>query len=211
MPLGKPRPFLPPGYPHFPVGPHPSEAPWGRDKARARAHYADKMKIHIHLPVISKESQRWKGWVQGTCFMKAFDRKILSHSNQTSSHGSGGYYLCAPGAGAQEWGGGGCGLGPPPAAGEGLTSDHPSCSWRRSQDGAICRKGIKKVLEVLVVKRSLSEHWVLPGVSPRPPSRGPAHLCAFHPAKEHHPPVVAALHSSDSILGSERQRLVLAF
>lgn len=78
MPLGKPRPFLPPGCPHFPVGPPLSEAPWGRDKARARAHYADKMKVHIHLPVISKESQRWKGWVQGACCVKAFDRKILS-------------------------------------------------------------------------------------------------------------------------------------
>ncbi|XP_059865742.1 transient receptor potential cation channel subfamily M member 2 [Delphinus delphis] len=40
--------------------------------------------------------------------------------------------------------------------------------WRRNQDGAICRKGIKKMLEVLVVKRSLSEHWVLPGGSREP-------------------------------------------
>ncbi|XP_030184628.1 transient receptor potential cation channel subfamily M member 2 isoform X6 [Lynx canadensis] len=37
--------------------------------------------------------------------------------------------------------------------------------WRRNQDGAICRKSIKKMLEVLVVKHSLSEHWALPGVS----------------------------------------------
>uniref|UniRef100_G3T0U9 Transient receptor potential cation channel subfamily M member 2 n=1 Tax=Loxodonta africana TaxID=9785 RepID=G3T0U9_LOXAF len=35
--------------------------------------------------------------------------------------------------------------------------------WRRNQDGAVCRKGIKKILEVLVIKHSLSEHWALPG------------------------------------------------
>ncbi|XP_019480571.1 PREDICTED: transient receptor potential cation channel subfamily M member 2 isoform X3 [Hipposideros armiger] len=40
--------------------------------------------------------------------------------------------------------------------------------WRRNQDGAICRKGIKKVLEVLVVKHPLSEHWALPGGSREP-------------------------------------------
>ncbi|XP_034510607.1 transient receptor potential cation channel subfamily M member 2 isoform X4 [Ailuropoda melanoleuca] len=37
--------------------------------------------------------------------------------------------------------------------------------WRRNQDGAICRKSIKKMLEVLVVKHPLSESWALPGVS----------------------------------------------
>ena len=86
-----------------------------------------------------------------------------------------------------------------PMAGEGLTSDHPSCSWRRNQDGAICRKGIKKVLEVLVVKRSLSEHWVLPGVSPRPPSRGPGPCVplSLPPTEGTPPPVVAVLDSSD--------------
>uniref|UniRef100_A0A8C4FHA6 Transient receptor potential cation channel subfamily M member 2 n=1 Tax=Catagonus wagneri TaxID=51154 RepID=A0A8C4FHA6_9CETA len=40
--------------------------------------------------------------------------------------------------------------------------------WKRNQDGAICRKSIKKVLEVLVVKRALSEHWALPGGSRDP-------------------------------------------
>ncbi|MXQ82247.1 hypothetical protein E5288_WYG010932 [Bos mutus] len=35
--------------------------------------------------------------------------------------------------------------------------------WRRSLDGAICRKNVKKMLEVLVVKRGPSEHWMLPG------------------------------------------------
>ncbi|XP_006876843.1 PREDICTED: transient receptor potential cation channel subfamily M member 2 [Chrysochloris asiatica] len=46
---------------------------------------------------------------------------------------------------------------------------HPVVSrWRRNQDGAICRKSIKQVLEVLVVKHSLSEHWALPGGSREP-------------------------------------------
>uniref|UniRef100_A0A4W2F225 Uncharacterized protein n=1 Tax=Bos indicus x Bos taurus TaxID=30522 RepID=A0A4W2F225_BOBOX len=36
--------------------------------------------------------------------------------------------------------------------------------WRRSLDGAICRKNVKKMLEVLVVKHGPSEHWMLPGV-----------------------------------------------
>ncbi|XP_029794679.1 transient receptor potential cation channel subfamily M member 2 isoform X3 [Suricata suricatta] len=40
--------------------------------------------------------------------------------------------------------------------------------WRRNQDGAICRKSIKKMLEVLVVKHPLSEHWALPGGSRDP-------------------------------------------
>ncbi|XP_045357135.1 transient receptor potential cation channel subfamily M member 2 isoform X3 [Leopardus geoffroyi] len=40
--------------------------------------------------------------------------------------------------------------------------------WRRNQGGAICRKSIKKMLEVLVVKHSLSEHWALPGGSREP-------------------------------------------
>lgn len=40
--------------------------------------------------------------------------------------------------------------------------------WKRNQDGAICRKSIKKMLEVLVVKCSLSEHWALPGGSREP-------------------------------------------
>ncbi|XP_064135610.1 transient receptor potential cation channel subfamily M member 2 isoform X2 [Loxodonta africana] len=46
---------------------------------------------------------------------------------------------------------------------------HPVVTrWRRNQDGAICRKGIKKILEVLVIKHSLSEHWALPGGSREP-------------------------------------------
>uniref|UniRef100_A0A8C6DTH7 Transient receptor potential cation channel subfamily M member 2 n=1 Tax=Moschus moschiferus TaxID=68415 RepID=A0A8C6DTH7_MOSMO len=40
--------------------------------------------------------------------------------------------------------------------------------WRRSLDGAICRKSVRKVLEVLVVKRGPSEHWMLPGGSREP-------------------------------------------
>ncbi|XP_034510616.1 transient receptor potential cation channel subfamily M member 2 isoform X5 [Ailuropoda melanoleuca] len=40
--------------------------------------------------------------------------------------------------------------------------------WRRNQDGAICRKSIKKMLEVLVVKHPLSESWALPGGSREP-------------------------------------------
>uniref|UniRef100_A0A2I3RSV8 Transient receptor potential cation channel subfamily M member 2 n=1 Tax=Pan troglodytes TaxID=9598 RepID=A0A2I3RSV8_PANTR len=40
--------------------------------------------------------------------------------------------------------------------------------WRRNEDGAICRKSIKKMLEVLVVKLPLSEHWALPGGSREP-------------------------------------------
>ncbi|XP_027982364.1 transient receptor potential cation channel subfamily M member 2 isoform X4 [Eumetopias jubatus] len=40
--------------------------------------------------------------------------------------------------------------------------------WRRNQDGAICRKSIKKMLEVLVVKHLLSESWALPGGSREP-------------------------------------------
>ncbi|XP_053420337.1 transient receptor potential cation channel subfamily M member 2 isoform X8 [Nycticebus coucang] len=46
---------------------------------------------------------------------------------------------------------------------------HPLVTqWRRNQDGAICRKSIKKMLEVLVVKFPLSEHWALPGGSQDP-------------------------------------------
>ncbi|XP_021567214.1 transient receptor potential cation channel subfamily M member 2 isoform X2 [Carlito syrichta] len=46
---------------------------------------------------------------------------------------------------------------------------HPVVTrWRRNQDGAICRKSIKKMLEVLVLKRPLSEHWALPGGSREP-------------------------------------------
>ncbi|XP_023571875.1 transient receptor potential cation channel subfamily M member 2 isoform X3 [Octodon degus] len=46
---------------------------------------------------------------------------------------------------------------------------HPVVTrWRRNQDGAICRKSIKKMLEVLVVKRPLSELWALPGGSQEP-------------------------------------------
>ncbi|XP_058379228.1 transient receptor potential cation channel subfamily M member 2 isoform X11 [Diceros bicornis minor] len=40
--------------------------------------------------------------------------------------------------------------------------------WRRNQDGAICRKSIKKMLEVLVMKLPISEHWALPGGSQEP-------------------------------------------
>ncbi|XP_032721096.1 transient receptor potential cation channel subfamily M member 2 isoform X1 [Lontra canadensis] len=40
--------------------------------------------------------------------------------------------------------------------------------WRRNQDGAICRKGIKKMLEVLVVRPPRSESWALPGGSREP-------------------------------------------
>lgn len=67
--------------------------------------------------------------------------------------------------GAAVLGGGGSGTEP------GRTGVSQSlCRWRRNQDGAICRRSIKKVLEVLVVKHVLAEHWALPGVShQRPP------------------------------------------
>nr|XP_020023452.1 transient receptor potential cation channel subfamily M member 2-like isoform X2 [Castor canadensis] len=46
---------------------------------------------------------------------------------------------------------------------------HPVITrWRRNQDGAICRKSIKKMLEVLVLKHPSSEHWALPGGSREP-------------------------------------------
>uniref|UniRef100_A0A2K5ELM0 Transient receptor potential cation channel subfamily M member 2 n=1 Tax=Aotus nancymaae TaxID=37293 RepID=A0A2K5ELM0_AOTNA len=46
---------------------------------------------------------------------------------------------------------------------------HPVVTrWKRNEDGAICRKSIKKMLEVLVVKLPLSEHWALPGGSREP-------------------------------------------
>ncbi|XP_012516997.1 PREDICTED: transient receptor potential cation channel subfamily M member 2 [Propithecus coquereli] len=46
---------------------------------------------------------------------------------------------------------------------------HPVVTrWRRNEDGAICRKSIKKMLEVLVVKVPHSELWALPGGSPEP-------------------------------------------
>lgn len=64
------------------------------------------------------------------------------------------------------------------------------CRWRRNQDGAICRRSIKKVLEVLVVKHVLAEHWALPGVSHHgpharhssfihPPANGTAPACGL--------------------------------
>ncbi|XP_036094011.1 transient receptor potential cation channel subfamily M member 2 isoform X3 [Rousettus aegyptiacus] len=40
--------------------------------------------------------------------------------------------------------------------------------WKRNQDGAICRKSVRKVLDVLVVKHPRSEHWALPGGSREP-------------------------------------------
>ncbi|XP_012926821.1 transient receptor potential cation channel subfamily M member 2 isoform X4 [Heterocephalus glaber] len=46
---------------------------------------------------------------------------------------------------------------------------HPVVTrWRRNQDGVICRKSIKKMLEVLVVKQPLSGLWALPGGSREP-------------------------------------------
>nr|XP_019601291.1 PREDICTED: transient receptor potential cation channel subfamily M member 2 isoform X2 [Rhinolophus sinicus] len=48
--------------------------------------------------------------------------------------------------------------------------------WKRNQDGAVCRKSIKKVLEVLLVKQPLSEHWALPGGSQEPGETLPRNL-----------------------------------
>ncbi|XP_037597956.1 transient receptor potential cation channel subfamily M member 2 isoform X5 [Cebus imitator] len=46
---------------------------------------------------------------------------------------------------------------------------HPVVTrWKWNEEGAICRKSIKKMLEVLVVKFPLSEHWALPGGSREP-------------------------------------------
>ncbi|KAM4862758.1 transient receptor potential cation channel subfamily M member 2 isoform X2 [Urocitellus parryii] len=54
---------------------------------------------------------------------------------------------------------------------------HPVVTrWRRNQDGAICRKSIKKMLEVLVVKRPLPELWALPGGSREPGEKLPQKL-----------------------------------
>lgn len=41
----------------------------------------------------------------------------------------------------------------------------PLRRWKRNQGGAICRKSVRKMLEVLVMKLPHSEHWALPGVS----------------------------------------------
>ncbi|ERE86864.1 transient receptor potential cation channel subfamily M member 2 [Cricetulus griseus] len=40
--------------------------------------------------------------------------------------------------------------------------------WKRNQGGAICRKSVRKMLEVLVVKLPHSEYWALPGGSREP-------------------------------------------
>ncbi|XP_004696953.1 transient receptor potential cation channel subfamily M member 2 [Echinops telfairi] len=46
---------------------------------------------------------------------------------------------------------------------------HPVVTrWQRKEDGTICRKSIKKVLEVLVVQQSPSEYCALPGGSREP-------------------------------------------
>lgn len=46
---------------------------------------------------------------------------------------------------------------------------HPVITrWRRNQDGAICTKSGRKMLEVLVMKRPRWEHWGLPGGSREP-------------------------------------------
>ncbi|XP_040842632.1 transient receptor potential cation channel subfamily M member 2 isoform X2 [Ochotona curzoniae] len=46
---------------------------------------------------------------------------------------------------------------------------HPVITrWRRGMDGAICRKSVKKMLEVLVLRRPVWEHWALPGGSREP-------------------------------------------
>ncbi|XP_032628358.1 transient receptor potential cation channel subfamily M member 2 isoform X3 [Chelonoidis abingdonii] len=46
---------------------------------------------------------------------------------------------------------------------------HPIVTcWRRNMDGSIYRKSLKKMLEVLVVKSPVSDHWALPGGSLEP-------------------------------------------
>ncbi|XP_060098023.1 transient receptor potential cation channel subfamily M member 2 isoform X3 [Heteronotia binoei] len=46
---------------------------------------------------------------------------------------------------------------------------HPVVTrWRRNLDGSIARKSLKKMLEVLIVKFPLSDHWALPGGSLEP-------------------------------------------
>lgn len=95
-----------------------------------------------------------------------------------------------------------------PGAGGVLTSEDPHerpvCRWRRNQDGAICRKGIKKMLEVLVVRPPRSESWALPGVSRRPV--GPFHPQTrpsprgHRPSPRGHRPTVL-----DSVPGPEGQ------
>lgn len=80
----------------------------------------------------------------------------------------------------------------------------PFCRWRRNQDGAVCRKSVKKMLEVLVVKPPLSESWALPGVS-----QGELSVRSVHPTRQPntsplqpphlHPPAL------DSVPGPEGQ------
>lgn len=72
------------------------------------------------------------------------------------------------------------------------------CRWRRNQDGAICRKGIKRMLEVLVVRPPRSESWALPGVSRRERPVGP--FPQTRPSPRGHRPTVL-----DSVPGPEGQ------
>lgn len=48
--------------------------------------------------------------------------------------------------------------------------------WRRNQDGGICRRSIKKMLEVLVLRRPGLELWALPGGSRDPGAMLPRKL-----------------------------------
>ncbi|MEE6490342.1 hypothetical protein FKM82_015849 [Ascaphus truei] len=46
---------------------------------------------------------------------------------------------------------------------------HPIITqWRRNKDGSICRKRSKKIMEILAIKHTSSEHWAIPGGSLEP-------------------------------------------
>lgn len=154
---------LPGGFP-------PSEAPWG-----GLCHYADKYPYQFTLHFQSHRTGRngSRAWASLRLSVEKYCPTRLTRSGQTGGYGS--RWFLSPGAGASGLAGG------LPGGGRGrgrLTLPLTSfCSWRRSLDGAICRKNVKKMLEVLVVKRGPSEHWMLPGV--RPPLSQALSLFAF--------------------------------
>ena len=151
----------------LPCGSPPSEAPWG-----GLCHYADKYpyQFTLHFQRDRVGRARSRAWASLRLLVENYCPTRLTRSGQTGGYGS--RWFLSPGAGASGLAGGLLG-------GRGrLTLPLPSfCSWRRNLDGAICRKNVKKMLEVLVVKHGPSEHWMLPGV--RPPLSQALHSFAF--------------------------------
>lgn len=143
--------------------------------ARAQDHRQDE---NTHNPAQHFQSKERSRWGQAVCFLEAGDKKSIFLKGPSTPvppvvwkqerHPNGPRLGSSPGAmlGKET------GLPPsapcPPQWGGADRRVPVSCPfyrWRRNQGGAICRKSIKKMLEVLVVKHSLSEHWALPGVS----------------------------------------------